>query len=208
MKENVSPSNEPISGGLIGKINDLLGAALRKSGLPLHPTQEVVEEQGAAIVAACVAEIRKRVGVLMNLITRVVTVNARAPRAALETTGRRLYVTESVVTTMPKGQEGEAPVYFFKPDASAYDKNGLISVDDVEKQFDLCGLKPVDPYRLAAVNEADPAFADDHPNVTQWKDAEDNWCYASFDRWCGERSVDVGRGGKWSDRWWFAGVRK
>ena len=65
------------------------------------------------------------------------------------------------------------------------------------------------PYDVAAVNQADPAFADSHPNATHWKDSDDNWCYLACDRWSDERSVDVSRrDGVWNDNWWFAGVRK
>lgn len=203
MKENVSPSNEPISAGLIVKIGELLGAALRKSGLPMHPTQEVVEEQGAAIVEACVAEIRKRVEMVSNLITRLVQVNrTRSPQEALEATGRRLYVTDSVVAAMPKGEGEEATLHFFT-------LGRYVSDDDLEKEYELRGLKAADPYSLAAVNEADPTFADERPNSTHWKDADGNWCYAAFRRFDGERSVGVYRRGYgWSGGWWFAGVRK
>ena len=96
---------------------------------------------------------------------------------------------------------------FFKPDLSQH--NDFISDDDLEKEFELRGLKPADPVSVAAVNEADPAFADEKPHGTHWKDAKGNWYYAAFFRWNGKRRVDVDRSGNdWDDRWWFAGVRK
>jgi len=59
------------------------------------------------------------------------------------------------------------------------------------------------------VNTDDPAFADEHPNCTHWKDGEGKWCFATFSRWGGERGVDVSRrDGVSRDGWWFAGVRK
>lgn len=103
---------------------------------------------------------------------------------------------------MPRGERNELTVFFFKV-------GRWISDDDLEKEFDLLGLIPVDPYTLAAVNEADPAFADDHPNGTHWKDADGRWCNAAFKRWNDEQSVGVGRYDyKWRDDWVFAGVRK
>ena len=75
---------------------------------------------------------------------------------------------------------------------------------DLEKEYALRGLIPADPYSLAAVNEADPAFADKYPNGTQWKDASGNYCCAFFDRWRGGRRVSVRwRGRAWGADWWF-----
>ncbi|OGZ47247.1 MAG: hypothetical protein A3J54_01420 [Candidatus Ryanbacteria bacterium RIFCSPHIGHO2_02_FULL_45_13b] len=144
-----------------------------------------------------------------NVITRRVRVNrSRTPQEVLEATGRAQYTDRKVVDAMPKGEEGdEVEVVFFKPDLS--ERNGYISDDDLKKEFELRGLKPADPISLAAVNEADRAFADEHPNATHWKDADGRWCYAAFNRWFGERKVRVRRGGGgWDDSWWFAGVRK
>jgi hypothetical protein len=87
--------------------------------------------------------------------------------------------------------------------------NRYVSDADLDKEYELRGLKPADPYSLAAVNEDDPAFADDHPNGTHWKDGDGNWCYAVFRRWFDERDVFVSRDGNgWDDGWWFAGLRK
>ena len=136
------------------------------------------------------------------------TVNrSRSQQEALEATGRAQYTDRKVVDAMPKGEGNEVEVLFFKPDLS--NRNSFISDDDLEKEFDLRGLKPADPISVAAVNEADPAFADEKPHGTHWKDAKGNWCYATFDRWYGKRKVSVYRNARgWDDRWWFAGVRK
>lgn len=145
-----------------------------------------------------------------KMLVRQVTINhSRTPEEAIKATGRREYVNAAVVKAMPKGEGVDATVYFFKPSPDAYDENGLISDDAVEKEFEMRGLKLADPYSLAAVNEADPTFADEHPNSTHWKDTAGKWCFATFDRWDVERGVDVGQNGRdWGGRWWFAGVRK
>ena len=85
-----------------------------------------------------------------------------------------------------------------------------MSDDDLEKEYDLRGLKPADPFSLGAVNEDDPALADTKPNCTHWKDANGKWCYVAFRHWGGdERIVSVFRyDDRWLDRWWFAGLRK
>lgn len=147
---------------------------------------------------------RKRVEVVSNMIMHRVNVNrACTPKQVLDATSRVQYNTNSdVVTAMPRGEGDEVEVFFFK-------LGRYVSDDDLEKEYELRGLKPVDSYSLAAVNEADPAFADEHPNSTHWKDANGKWCYVAFNRWNDERIVDVDRyDNDWDDYWWFAGLRK
>ncbi len=153
---------------------------------------------------------RRRVEVLSNMIIRHVTVNrTRTPQEALSATRRKQYVSDDVIASMPKGEGDEAAVVFFKPEPWEYTKPGWMSDDDLEKALDRRGLKSADPISLAAVNEADPAFADEHPNGTHWKDSGGKWCFAAFVLWSGDRSVSVRRrGGDWRDRWLFAGLRK
>ncbi|MBI5798420.1 MAG: hypothetical protein HZB10_00625 [Candidatus Yonathbacteria bacterium] len=207
--ENHVPINS-ITLGQVGKLLELLGPALRKSGLQSIPSQQVLENQGSQVVSEMVAVFRRHVEAVSSMTVRHATVNRnRTPQEAIDATGRNKYLINDVVAIMPQGEGDEAEVFFFKPDASAYDKNGNISDDEVSKQFELRGLKPAEPYAFAAVNEADPAFADEHPNGTHWKDADGNWCYIAFNSWSAERNVSVGRGnGKWSGGWWFAGCRK
>ena len=109
---------------------------------------------------------------------------------------------------MPRGEGEEVDVHFFKPRPSAY-KNGVISDDALAKEYDFFGLKPADPYSQGAVHEADPFFADEHPNGTHWKDANGNWCFAAWGRWRGGRRVSVDRFDRvWLGFWFFAGLRK
>lgn len=210
MAKAMSPSFASITSGQIGKLQDMLAAGLRKLPLQSEPTQQVLETQGDQIVAEVVSSVQKRVEAVSNMIVRRVKVNrTREPQGMLDATGRKQYTDHRVVKNMPKDGREEEDVFFFKPDKSAYDKNGNISDDNLAKEYELRGLKP-DPYAQAAVNEADPTFADEHPNGTHWKDKDGKWCYAAFFRWHGgERLVYVDRGdGVWSDDWRFAGVRK
>lgn len=149
------------------------------------------------------------IGQFCNMITRHVKVDRKQkPHDALKATGRNLYVSDDVVETMPKGEGEEADVIFFKPEPWEYTRPGWISDDDVEKCLKHRNLKPADPYSLAKANEDDPAFAETHPNGTQWKDAEGKQCFATFDRYGGGRGVRVGRDdGGWGGGWWFGGLR-
>ena len=146
-----------------------------------------------------VTEMRVAVTVTMNRVDRT-----RNPQQVLDATGRRQYTNKAVVATMPSrgtGVEENVTVEFFPISKNASD-------DEVARMFEDRGLKD-DPYAVSAVNEADPAFADKYPNGTQWKDADDNWCYAAFNRNGDERYVYVCRDDyDWQDYWWLGGVRK
>lgn len=154
------------------------------------------------------AVFRRRIEVVSNLIVRRATVNRnRSQQEALDATCRNQYTNRKVVDSMPKGDGEEVEVVFFKPDLS--ERCGCISDDDLEKEFELRGLKPADPISIAVINEADPAFADEKPHGTHWKNGDGKWCFAAFDLWDVGRRVRVRRGGYgWRDHWWFAGLRK
>jgi len=212
MEKTMTPSETTITAGQIGKIQEVLGAALRKSGLLSEPTQQVVTDKSAMgkLTDELLAVIRKRVEAISDMIVRRVRVDrSRSPQEALDATGRRQYTTQPVVDAMPRGKGEEVEVVFFKPSPDAYDATGLIGDDAVEIEFDLRGLKPADPYSLCKANEDDPAFADEHPNATHWKDEDGNWCYVAFNRWNDERNVNVNRDDSgWSRSCRFAGVCK
>lgn len=207
MAETMTPSEiAVITAGQIAKINENLAAALRKSGFPKDSVQQILETQGDTIVGEMVVVLRKRVEAISGIIVRRVAVNrVRTPQEAIGATGRNQYVTDSVVGTMPRGDGEEAEVHFFNLGRYVNDL-------ELDKEYELRGLKPADPYSLAAVNEDDSAFADEHPNGTHWKDANGKWCYAAFSRWRDERRVLVAHVRRydrdWYDDWWFAGLRK
>ncbi len=196
-----------MTAGQIGKAQELLGATLRKhaSELPSELVQVVLEQEGDALQAEFLAVVRKRVENRANTIIRVVTVNRnRTPQQVLDATKRAQYTIESVVLTMPSngtGVEKNVTMEFFKLDHD-------VSDDELQREYEKRGLAP-DPYAQAAVNKADPAFADEHPNGTHWKSADGKWCFVAFRRGDSERNVFVGRiDCDWNDDWWFAGVRQ
>lgn len=141
---------------------------------------------------------------ISNLIIRKVTVNRnQSPKEVLNATGRTQYNDSGIVIGMPKGEGEETEVFFFKLDHHVND-------NDLDKEYELRGLKPVDPYSLAKVNEDDSAFADTYPNGTHWKNEDGKWCFARFYK-AGKhlRRLRIGRSyDTWSYYWWFAGVRK
>lgn len=144
-----------------------------------------------------------------DLIVRRVSVNrTRDGMAAIDATARVKYVDGKVVKAMPKGEGEEVDVTFFKPKPWEYTRPGYMSDADLEKALARRTLKASDPYSVDAVNEDDPAFADDHPHGTHWQDENGNWCFAAFDRWRDDRRyVFVDRHDHdWDGLWWFAGL--
>lgn len=145
---------------------------------------------------------------LGDLISRKVSVNRnRAPMEALRAAGVTTVFAKSggdVVTKMPRGEGEEAEVFFFKLKHVAND------FTDLMKEYRLRGLKPADPYSLAAVNEADPMFASEYPNVTHWRKSKcyGEWCIAMFGRFLGEdrTAVRPNWDSTWSPHWWHAGL--
>ncbi|MEK7163428.1 MAG: hypothetical protein AAB775_01825, partial [Patescibacteria group bacterium] len=84
---------------------------------------------------------------IINLIIRIVHPDRnRTPKAVLTATGRKQYTSSDVVAGMPRGTGEEAKVVFFK-------LGRWISDVDLDKEYKSRGLKPADPYSLAAVNE-------------------------------------------------------
>ncbi len=193
--------SEQITNGQIGQIQDRLGTKLRDSGLSAKGVQEVLKAPGS-VIDEMVAALRKYVEASSDLIVRRVRVNrSRLPKQALEATARRLFVNDSVVAAMPRGEGDDVEVVFFR--LGCY----MIAAN-LEKEYELRGLKPADPYSQAAVNEDDPAFAKECSNVTHWKDSG-KWCFAAFGDWSGERYVRVMcEDSTWDKYWWFAGLRK
>lgn len=139
---------------------------------------------------------------LTNTVIRMVKVDRnRTPQEVLDATKRNQYTDKKVVGTMPKGEGDEVEVTFFK-------LGRYVSDADLAKEYEARGLKP-DQYAQAAVNEADPGFADEHPNGSHWQRTDGGYNFLAFGRWHDERGVHCRRDDlDWFDDWWFAGVRK
>lgn len=143
-----------------------------------------------------------RVAVIDAVIRHVKDIDRTlTPQQVLDATGRKQHTDPGVIASMPREGRTEDDVFFIP-------LRRFTSPQKVAETLELHGLKP-DPYAQAKVNTDDSAFADEHPNASQWQGADGSWCYAAFDRWDGGRSVDVSRGGHgWDASWWVAGVRK
>lgn len=193
---------QSITNGQIGQINDRLATKLRESGILSEEVQRVLMVPGGAAIDEMVAVFRKHVEAQSEMIVRRVKVDrSRTPRQVVEATGRTQCVDDKVLATMPLGEGEEVDVFFFPLKKGA-------RAQEFEHALASRGLK-ADPYAQTAVNEADPAFADDHPNASQWDVQGRTSSYLVFNRWNNGRSVDVDRRDDgWGGHWWVAGVRK
>jgi hypothetical protein len=198
----MTPSVETISIGQIGKIHELLDSALRKSNIPREGTQKVLEDQGGALVDDFVSSLRKRAEAASEMIVRHFKIDrTKSKKEMIHSLGRREYVENDVLATMPIEGPDEGDLYFFPA-------KRFIPVNELAREFEIRGLTP-HPLAQMQVNIDDPSFADDYPNGVQWQDSKKRFSYATFDRWGGGREVLVNSSGlDWDDRWWFGGVRK
>lgn len=141
------------------------------------------------------------------IVRRVKVDRNRSPQEVIDATGRAQYATidKDAIATMPRGEGDEVEVWFVPAKRS-------IPPAEVPAFLAQYGLVP-DPRAVAAANEADPAFADRHPNGAQWQDAEGRFCCLTF-IWSsnatyaeGARYVGCNRAGnRWHGTWFIAGV--
>ena len=199
----MTPSFKEMTDGQIDKAVSVYRDMLRKhrSELDSDAVQDVLGQPDYVAEQATI--LRRRTEEISDIMLRIVSVNrARTPQETLKATRRVQSINDKVVSTMPHGEGNTVKVFFFKPHRS-------VNEEELEREYKLRGLKPADPYSLAAVNEADEFFAGEHPNGTHWKDSDGRWCFASFDR-CehiNRLEVDYCDNG-WIDWWWLAGIPK
>lgn len=116
------------------------------------------------------------------------------PRDLLEKSGYTIYANEKVLANAPMGEVGEVEIFTV---------GRYISDDELESEYEKRGLIPANLPSLESVKDKKDLIA------THWKDADGNWCFASFGRWGDSRRVHVRRGDcDWGGSWWFAGLRK
>lgn len=136
------------------------------------------------------------------IIRRIKPDRTRTPQQVIAATARRQPVNDDVLVTMPMGEgNGEVEMIFFKP-------GRRLTPAELDAEYVARDLEP-DPVAQAAINEADPAFADECPNGTQWKLPGGGWGFLFFSRGFGGRYVYVVRNDDdWHGNWSFGGVRK
>jgi hypothetical protein len=141
---------------------------------------------------------------MQNIIIRMVRNirRNRSAQAAINDTGRNKHVNDGILATMPVGNgPEEVELVYFRLGRTVY-------ADELEREYEARDLEP-DPQAQSADNEADPSFADEHPNSNYWNRDGNLSSFLAFDGWNGKRRVGCNRGDDyWYGLWWFAGVRK
>jgi len=194
-----------ITNGQIGQINDRFATKLRKSGLSAKGVQAVLSAPGGKFIDEMVAVFRQHVDAaseISEMIVCVVEVDYDIPfKEAISATKREEHLNDEVVENAPRNARGKRRVV-----VCFFPLKEFKNIEEVDKMLKEYGLDS-DPRAVCKVNENDPVFADEHPNNTQWIDNSGKYCYLTFDRWDGERTVSVDRDGVgWDGSWWVGGV--
>lgn len=195
-----------ITPGQAAKLLDMVIAKLRRSGLSPDSIMTVFRNYGGYLTYLFVHDVHMCVkAVSVGLIIRRVRVSRSGfPHPVLNPAGVETweYDDDNVASTASTGEGDEVEVVFFSVGCSA-------KGHQVEKEYELRGLKPAGPDMVYAVNRADKTFYDQYPNGTQWKYSEGKWCFAPAERFMGggyllsnERTTGL------HGSWWLAGVRK
>lgn len=176
----------PITQAQAKKLADWLADELIDADIPSELFQQVLDRQDGMLVGELLQVVDKFAAMQQATLPYTVKVNRKLSlQDMLRATQRKLHINFDVVPTAPRGEGAKATVFFFSPGRCLRD-------DDVEKEYRFWGLRPADLDSLAAVNEANPGFADRRPNSTWWK-GKTGWCYARFDVGHNKRRVLVGR---------------
>jgi hypothetical protein len=196
----------PATGEQIEHIMDMWRRRLKGRGVTLDEANFLIQNGGRYLPvmdAAADVLVDKIRSDKANTIIRMVRniQRTRTAEQAIDATGRAKYIDNKVLATMPFGQgPEEVELQYFKLGRFASPK-------EVAAEFESRNMDP-DPQAQTRDNEADPAFADEHPNGTQWNLDGNIASYLTFNRdFDDERYVDCDRfDSGWDDYWWFAGV--
>lgn len=105
-------------------------------------------------------------------------------------------VFEEAPKFVPPPERGTINITFFPIPAVMGEEEAML-------QFQLLGLRAVNPFVLIGYNCRFSNFARKIPNFTHWKDAEGRWCLVSFAGY----NLTIGPAvGDWNEAWYGAGV--
>ena len=130
----------------------------------------------------------------------------RDPMEVIRMCGYKEYITENVVSSMPRRRKGvveNVPVTFYRLDR-------WVDMEESDREEESRILEP-DPYALATIIKDDISFIVGHPCYCQWGREGKVASYLAFLRGiCGrDRDVHCDRAeGKWVGDYWRSGVRK
>ncbi len=205
MSKNIAPIVGTVTAGQIGRLMDRLSERCRVNAhLLLKDSVQVVLEGESDWLTHQMFEILRTRVEQHSIVRRVSVDRNRTPVEMLMAAVGCISSGINGLDSIPRGEGDKVEVLFFKLDVVC------LNHEDLEKEFESRRIKPVDPYSLAAVNEADCHFLTKHPHITHWKDKDNEWCYMGFQHPTGRCVVRVGRGNDYDLRSynWIAGLRK
>ena len=147
MSENMTPSENRITPGQIAKINEVLGAALRKSDFEIEHVQIVLTAPGNDLANELLAVVRRRVRLISNMIVRHVHVERdRSPQEMLDLTQRKQWIDrQEYVDHMPHGFSDEVMLCYFQLERWEHRSVNYVNSQDLKKAYERRNLT-VDPY--------------------------------------------------------------
>lgn len=211
------PSTEGITDQQISTLQGILAEALRGSVLHKDSIQRVIDEHAPAVASNLLSIIKKQVEAIEKVLVFRVTVDrTRLPqtlwRSLNEVGISATYLGGHtslirILEEMPRDGENEVDVFLVHFDRFVYPK-------DLQTELDLYGLKPADPYSLAALMRTNPGLiAEKCLIATQWKNKDGDWCHMEFQSYDNKSSVYADTWDKpesygYGERYWIACIRK
>jgi hypothetical protein len=186
----------------INKLVQIFRAASTSGAANVDSVHAASTLEGAGLGGEMYAAFLRHVELQSRILIRDYTVDQSVTgMAAISATGRTFWGHQKVAEDMPRALSSSGKIHFFQT-------GSYTPASELAREAKKRGLVLADPHSLAAYNKANPYFAKDHPNATQWQDDQDKVCSATFSGWYAERDVEVCRRDSiWKDDRWFAGFR-
>lgn len=202
MGKTMTPSDVAITAGQIGKVQEILGARLRKSGLPSNLVQEVLMNQGDAVADEMVAVLRTRVEKLGAMVIRPVTVDYSRTLEDMIAAGHYNYVNERIIPrNFPLTGEGQVEL-----DLCLVHFNRDITSEEAIKELEKMGMRPATLPELLALGEKYPEEQRQHPIIALgnvWRCPFGHRHVPFLARWRDKRKLRL----SWFDGSWSASCR-
>jgi hypothetical protein len=212
MAKTMTPSDltKPVAGKQVQKIEDLVGAAVRKSGLPGACVQQLIEQHGVELLREFLGVLEDKALELVGVASRSIYVPpelARDPRRALELISVMSYhhrqIRDEPAAHMPHGKPGPVVVTLFECPCL------VKSYEDMVKEYKIRGLNPADPATLGVLcRKYGGLLHEAQYLVTSWEDPTGMWCAAKVTHrpGDGETFVSVEEVSQIGGHWFLAGV--
>lgn len=202
------PGSRGMSLSQVSTIGELVKLELRRRQFSSILARRVVDGPVGKLLAKKFADdFYVWMHIYNSLIVKTVRVDRQAePQGmVLDLNAQGSSLNAIVVEEMPTGVGSKVDVHLF----SIPNVGGFITRAKIADYMGVLGLKPADPYSLAAVYRDHPRFVYGKPCRTDWEDRNKQHCYMAFEvREGGVHVIVEHEMDEIDDNWWFAGVPK